>query len=294
MNERDWELLKVLYEIKSITRAADRLFMTQPALSIRLRNMESYFNTTLVIRNKRGIQFTAEGEYLAKKASFMLNEMTNVKEHILTMKGTISGTVRIGASHFMSKFILPPILQSFKKEYPEVRYQVFSGWSRDILQLVVSNNVHMGFVRGEYHFSGERLLLYKDVMCFANKDKVSASELDKLYLIDYQNDPLNQLLINRWWVENYSIPPRISMNVDRLDTCLEMVRNGLGYGFLPSTVMGMAPEIYHEPLTYKNGKYCERDTWLFYNKDACELSLVKAFIDKLSGMEIGACKLKAA
>jgi len=71
MNERDWELLRVLYEVKSITRAADRLFITQPALSIRLKNIESYFNTTLVIRNKKGIQFTSEGEFLAKKASFM-------------------------------------------------------------------------------------------------------------------------------------------------------------------------------------------------------------------------------
>ena len=53
MNERDWELLRVLYEVKSITRAADRLFITQPALSIRLKNIESYFNTTLVIRNEK-------------------------------------------------------------------------------------------------------------------------------------------------------------------------------------------------------------------------------------------------
>lgn len=287
MNERDWELLKVLYETKSITRAADRLFLTQPALSIRLKNIEANFDTTLVIRNKRGIQFTSEGEYLAKKASSMINEMTLVKEHLQTMKGTISGTIRIGASHFMSKYTLPSILTDFKKEHPDVKYRLYSGWSRDVLQLVLNNDVHMGFIRGDYHFPGERLLLYKDVMCFANLKKVALTELDKLYLVDYQNDPLNQLLINRWWVENYSIPPRINMNVDRLDTCLEMVRHGLGYGFLPSTVMAMAPELYNEPLVYKNGKRCERDTWLFYNKEACELSLVNAFISKVSSLKLG-------
>lgn len=287
MNERDWELLRVLYEVKSITRAADRLFITQPALSIRLKNIEAYFNTTLVIRNKKGIQFTSEGEFLAKKASFMINEMTLVKEQIQTMKGTVSGTIRIGASNFMSKYVLPAILSDFKKEYPDVRYQLYSGWSRDILQMVINNDVHMGFIRGDYHFTGERLLLYRDVMCFANVTKVLPTELDRLNLIDYQNDPLNQLLINRWWLENYSTPPRISMNVDRLDTCLEMVRHGLGYGFLPSTVTKMAPELYSEPLVYKNGKRCERDTWLFYNKEACELSLVNAFISKISTLKLG-------
>lgn len=286
MNERDWELLKVLYEKKSITHAADALFMTQPAMSIRLKNIEAFFNTAIVIRTKKGIQFTAEGEYLAQKASTMLNELNSVKEHILNMQETVSGTIRIGASNFVSKYILPPLLRQFQDTYPGVEYQVYTGWSRDMLKLVVNNDVHMSFIRGDYHFPGERMLLFKDVMCIVNAKEISSAQLDQLPLIEYQNDPPNQLLINRWWIENYATPPRTRMFVDRLDTCLEMVKFGLGYGFLPSSVLHIAPELYHEPLILKSGKRCERDTWLFYHKEACELNLVKAFISTLAKLEL--------
>lgn len=286
MNERDWKLLKLLYEKKSITHAADALFMSQPALSIRLKNIESYFNTPIVIRTKKGIQFTAEGEYLAQKSYDMLNDLDTVKEHVQSMQETVSGTIRIGASNFVCKYLLPPLLRQFQDAYPGVDFQVYSGWSRNIMNLVAKNNVHMAFIRGDYHFSGERLLLFKDVMCVVNAGEIPSANLDQYPLIEYQNDPPNQLLINRWWIENYSTPPRIRMQVDRLDTCLEMVKYGLGYGFLPSSVLHIAPDLYHEPLRLKSGNLCERDTWLFYHKDAYELNQVKAFVSMIEKIEL--------
>lgn len=71
MDEKDWLILKTLHEKKSITKTAETVFMSQPALSTRLQHIESRFNTVIVMRGKKGVQFTPEGEYLTSSCPLL-------------------------------------------------------------------------------------------------------------------------------------------------------------------------------------------------------------------------------
>ncbi|MDS9201619.1 LysR family transcriptional regulator, partial [Streptococcus pneumoniae] len=74
MDEKDWEAMQVLHEEKNISRASERLYISQPALTYRLKNLEKDMGTKLFFKTKKGIELTAEGVYLAQYADEMVTK----------------------------------------------------------------------------------------------------------------------------------------------------------------------------------------------------------------------------
>jgi DNA-binding transcriptional LysR family regulator len=279
MDEQDWLLIKTLFEKKSITKAASALFVSQPALSSRLQQIEARFGAKIVVRSKKGVQFTPEGEYLVAGARDILKKMQVVEENIQNMCDQATGTLRIGASNFATKYLLPELLRRFKEMHPRIEFKVTTGWSKDIVNLVYNNDVHIGFVRGEYSWPGEQELLFEEKMYVSHKQNIALMDLPHLPRISYRNDYSIQLLLDKWWNEKFLAPPRIGMEVDKVDTCKEMVSKGLGYGFLPGMILKHHDELHNIEMRYRNGKPMLRRTWLFYHKETMELNLVRAFND---------------
>lgn len=279
MDEKDWLILTTLYEKNSITKTAATLFISQPALSNRLQQIEARFGAKIVVRTKKGVQFTPEGEYLVKGAYDILKRIQIMDEQIQNMSDTPSGVLRIGASNFSTKYILPELLSWFKSLYPSIEFKVITGWSRDIVNLVYNNDIHLGFVRGDYSWPGEQLLLFEEKMYVCSKTSLRLIDLPHMPRIDYGNDYSNQLLLDKWWSENYSVSPHIGMTVDRVDTCKEMVFKGLGYAFLPATILGKNHNMWIHELRFKSGAPLNRKTWMLYNKETMDFKVVKAFFD---------------
>jgi len=100
MEDRDWLILQELYRTKNITKASQKLYMSQPALTARLQNIETEFDVKVVIRSTKGIKFTQQGEYLAHKADEMLQQLHTIKDQVQSMKDEVGGTIDIGASNY--------------------------------------------------------------------------------------------------------------------------------------------------------------------------------------------------
>lgn len=279
MNEKDWLILKTLSEKKSITKTAQSLFISQPALSSRLQQIEARFGTAIVVRSKKGVQFTPEGEYLVKGACDILKRIQVLEENIQNMQETMTGTLRIGTSHFFTKHMLPDLLASFKAQHPGIEFKVTTNWSREIISLIQNNEVQIGFIRGDYDWTGEKELLFKEKMYISFKNEFSLTDLPYMPRIDFHNEYSTQLLLDKWWNEHFSIPPRIGMEVDKVDTCKEMVSRGLGYAFLPATIFNENDKLCNYEIVYKSGQSLMRKTWMFYQKESTDLKLVKAFLD---------------
>lgn len=75
MDQKDWKVLKLLHEEKNITKTAEKLFVSQPSLSYRLKNLEKEMGADIIFKTKTGIEFTSEGEYLVKYAKEMLQKL---------------------------------------------------------------------------------------------------------------------------------------------------------------------------------------------------------------------------
>jgi DNA-binding transcriptional LysR family regulator len=285
VDERDWLIFHILYEKKNITKTGQALFISQPALTARLRQIEENLGTKLIYRSGKGIHFTPQGEYLAKCSKEMLSRMREIKDHLMNMHEEVQGTLRIAASHYMTKYKLPRLLKLFKMDYPHIEFKVTTTWSKEVLNLVNNQDAHIGFIRGDYPWPNEKKLLFDEPMCIASTDPVQIADLPRLPMISYRSDEFAQLLIDNWWRENFTVPPLISMEVDRVDTCKDMVLNGHGFAIMPSLILNKADDLHKMIITNKNNAPILRNTWLIYQKELLDINAVCAFVHFLEHID---------
>ena len=282
MDEKDWIALKMLYEEKNISHTSERLYISQPALTYRLKNLEKEFQTTLFFKVKGGIEFTAEGAYLARYSDEMINHLQRTKDHMSNLQGEVKGTLRLGVSSNFAQYKLPKILKSFSTRYPNVQFNVNTGWSTDIMNQLDSSQVQLGILRGNHDWYGKKQLLHKEKLCLISSEEVEMEKLPDLPFINYKTDTSLDNLIKGWWHDRYSKPPFITMETDRQQTCKEMVKNGLGIAIVPEICLEPSDNLYNYELLYRSGDPVERNTWIMYSEDSLQLSTVKSFIEFLT------------
>ncbi|MFV2047108.1 LysR family transcriptional regulator [Metabacillus sp. YM-086] len=110
--------------------------MSQPPLTKRIQQIDKEFELAIISRGTKGIQFTPQGEYLAKCADEMLICIRHIKETVQNMNQEVSGTLRLGVSNYTTRHKLPKLLKLFREQFPGVNYKVTTGWSREVFNLV--------------------------------------------------------------------------------------------------------------------------------------------------------------
>ncbi|WP_221563237.1 LysR family transcriptional regulator [Alkalihalobacillus sp. TS-13] len=286
METRDWSILQILYREKNITKAAKQLYISQPALTNRLKQIEKEFGVKIVNRGRRGIQFTSQGEYLAKCADEMLLRIRSIKENVHDMRDIVSGTLRLGVSNYFAHYQLPGVLKLFKDRFPNIEYKVTSGWSSEIAPLLPKKDIHIAFVKGDFNWVDEKHLLFDETICVVSKDRIQLDELPELPRIDYRSEYSLKSVIDNWWAEHYTHPPLINIEVDKVDTCKEMVLNGLGYAIMPSMILRDTEGLYTIDLKTKAGEPLLRRTWMLYHKESLNLNMVREFVSFIKSIDM--------
>lgn len=279
MDEKDWYILKMIYEEKNITRSAERLHTSQPALTYRLNQIQDEFSSKIFSRGKSGIRFTPEGELIVSYANNMIAQLSKLKDQLANMNEKIQGELRIGVSSNYAHYKLPSILEKFLSIYPDVQVKVNTGWSSKILKLFQNEELHIGIIRGDYQWDGPKLLLDEDPMCLISKDPIDINELPKHPRISYKTDQNLKFVLDKWWQSKFNEEPLISMEVDRLETCKEMVKTGLGYGIIPSFLLENENNLFIQNITTPDHKFIYRKLWMFYHANEMNLSAVRAFVE---------------
>lgn len=279
MNEKDWILLVTLNEEHNITKTAERLFISQPALSYRINKLEQEFKSKLFIRNRKGLYFTPQGEYLVQFARRMVGELQETKETIQSMDKEVKGTLKLGVSSTIGRYILPKMLRAFLNHYPDINVNVITGLSSEIEPVLLSSDIHIAIIRGKQRWLEKKMLLKTEPLLAASNYKINMNELPKLNRIYYKTDSSLKDIIDNWWFEKYETRSNITMAVDNLETCKEMVKMGLGYAILPGICLQTEKSLYVEPLLFANGNPVERKTWVYSRDSSMQFAPVKAFFD---------------
>lgn len=286
MESRDWTILKVLFEQKNITKTAELLYISQPALTKRLQQMEKNFGVQIVQRGRRGVHFTPQGEYLVKCADEMLTKLQEINDNITNMDDKVVGTLRLGATYLITRTRIPRLLKLFKEKYPDVEFKVTTGWSEDVYQSLVNHDVQIALLRGGYKWQEGKRLLFQEPLLLASEKEINIEDLPNLPRIDYESDYKLREMIDNWWTDHFSVPPLISMTVDKSDTCKEMIENGLGYAIVPGYVLNDSNDLFKMKLTDNKGNPIVRNTWMFYHEESLNLKLVRAFVEFVDSIDL--------
>lgn len=281
MDDKDWRILKMIAEEKNITKAAARLFISQPALTYRLKNIEDEFGTQIVTRVPSGVVFTPQGDFLLDYVSEMLLRYDAAKEQIKNMADKVQGALRIGSSGVFAHYNLPKILKGFLDLYPEVDISVKAGLSHEFISMLQKQEIAIAIVRGEHDWDGERFLLAEEPICLVSRDKIELNELLEKPHIRCQTDPSLNKMVDDWWRKNFNAPPHTTMELGTVDTARQMVLHGLGWAILPSIGLLKSDTLYTQALTWQDGSPLIRTTWVYCSNGARELQTVRAFLSFL-------------
>ena len=232
----------------SVSRAAESLFLTQPALTARLKTLESDLGVELFVRSARGMRLTDAGRAFLPYAQRTLGLVTEARQVVADLREGSTGELVIGAAPAVSTYLLPAILQAFRVAYPNVRLGVKTGHTEEVLEMVLRQEVHIGLGRPVRHPEVELIPVFEDEMLlvvsrrhpFASRARVRMDELASERLILFDRTSSYHELTSSLFREAGVVPASV-MELDNVEAAKKMVQLGLGVALLPR--MALAAEL---------------------------------------------------
>lgn len=278
MDEKDLELLLTLYETKNITQASGKLYLSQPSLTKRLQQIEADLGTNLVLRSKRGIEFTPSGDQAVQHARKIQSELSILRELLKTNSNNVSGILHLGASAHYAQYTLPRILKIYTNNFPDSDVHVTVGKSQKLCNKLMNQELSLAMIRGDYTWKEGKILISKEPVYLIHSRENKNKSLSQLPYIWRNSDTLFNGQIIQWLLEQEMPTDGFKYNVDSYSTCIEMVRCGLGWTIAPEICLSDFDGV-AIPLKFGNGENFTRSTYLFYREFAYQFPQVQAFIN---------------
>jgi len=282
MQTSELRMLVVLAEEMNMRKAAERLFVSQPALSQRLQTIEKSWGLQIFIRSQKGLTLTPAGEKIIAYAQEVVLKEEKVKEEILALEGEVHGTLKLAVASIIGQHWLPSVLKTYVRKYPHAKISLITGWSSEILKSMYEDHVHLGIIRGNPEWKGLKKHLLTDTLYLVDTEIQNIEEVLRTErpFIQFKSDSSYYQEIQDWWHRQFNTSPKRTIVVDQIETCKQMALNGIGYAILPSvTLQDEEHGVFKIPLLDEDGKPIERDTWLLGFESSFGLKQVKAFLE---------------
>ncbi|MBA9038733.1 DNA-binding transcriptional LysR family regulator [Bacillus aryabhattai] len=236
MNMNNLELFMKVAEKMSVTEASRELFISQPAVSKAVKNLETYLNIKLFIRDKKnGLMLTEVGKEILVLARQMKGIENKIYQVANQENKLLSGKIKVGSFPAASTNILPKTLALFRAKYPLVNIELIEGTSNQIKKWVEDRTVDMGIVASPFE-PYEYKMLNKDYMVAIIPDNHNLSQEKRVNLKKHQADIIfckggHEIAISKVF-QNNNIKLKESLTVQSAETLISMVKNDLGIGII--------------------------------------------------------------
>lgn len=239
----NYESYKIFYYVakyQSISKAAENLLISQPAVSYQIKTLEDALGITLFVRTKKGVTLTDEGKVLFHYVEKGVESFINGEHALTNLKNLDYGNIRIGASTTVSKHVLMPYLEKFHKLYPNIDINITNNLTENLLTDLRNGNLDMLLLNlpmKEYSdLKIEKVLDVQDIFV-ANKDlflsinkKLNLNELNNYPLL-FQKKPSN----TREYLDNYLKDNNVvlipKMEIVSYNLIMDFIKSGFGIGY---------------------------------------------------------------
>ncbi len=241
---RQIECFLAVARLRNVSRAAEEMFLTQPALTARLKSLEEEVGDALFVRTSRGMRLTEAGREFLPHAERCVGSFGEGKRRLQELRGGSGGRLVLGASPGVGTYGLPGLLERFVAAYPRVSVSVKTGHSENILEMVLKEDVQIGLTRTMSHPEVESLSLYEDELVlvvdpghrFTESGTAELAEMGTEQIILFDNDSsYNEQ--TRALLRDAGIREFRTLEVDNIEAAKRMVEHRLGVAFLPRTAV---------------------------------------------------------
>lgn len=231
-----YRVFSVVAKNNSFSSAAKDLYMTQPAVSQAMMQLENELGTRLFNRTPKGVTLTTEGSLLFEYTNSALGLLDAGEEKLLEFKNLTTGQLKIGVGDTISRFFLMPYLEAFHTMYPNIKLQMLNGTTSEICNFIKSGEVDIGFCNFPIEDSTLQLTVCTDIqdifVCGEKYKTLSSKSLSYEDLLKFPLIFLEKKSNSRKYVEDYlfargvHIEPEFELGSH--DLVLEFARSNLG------------------------------------------------------------------
>lgn len=236
--------LRGFYEVAregSFTRAARRLFLTQPAVSLQIKALEEELGEQLLERSGRTLRLTPAGNILLERARVVFGELEAAREEIESLRQVVRGRVVVGTSDTNCTYVLPEVLGEFCSAYPEVAVEVRNKMSSEVGQMVLEDRADFGMVtlpishrslRTEALFTREDVLICPAGHRLGRRRSVSlkTAATEPLLLLE-QGSRSRTMLDEAFGAAG--LHPQVAMDLGSIEVIKRFVEAGFGLAVVP-------------------------------------------------------------
>src|SRR5262245_13118292 len=226
---------------RSFTRAAARLALTQPAISLQMKALEEELGEPLLVRHRTRLRLTPAGELLYQHAQAVLTSLEAARADITAFHQGLRGHVRLATSDTNSLYILPEVLRQFRECYPQVRIDIRDKMSSQVLQLVVDHEVDFGLatlplrhpqVTTEVLCTREDVVICAPGSPLAREALVSLAQVSPYPLLALARGSTSRQLLEVAF-QQAGVPMQVAMNLGNIEVIKRFVAIGLGLAIVP-------------------------------------------------------------
>ena len=281
----------------SMTAAADKLYLTQPAVSQQIRNLEEDLGVELLVRGVRQIKATPQGEVLYEYAKKIIHLTQQAEIAIKSIGNQMKGQLRIGTLNSIGLQLMSPIVARLMRHNPELSLKIeydrgeelIKAFKKSLYDIIILPDAKTEF-NAEVENSEQKFLLKEEMwLVGSSKDEkmpqqIQSKDLGAFPLVNFTDEfpHFNSLLQEKLAGASNSTAIFESSNVRTLKRVIE---SGLGWGFLPAHSIkkqvrsGRLNRVYVKDLHY------ELDLMFYYKKNSENKALVEVFYQTLSQQE---------
>ena len=244
----DLHQLRGFYEIartRSFTRAADKLFLSQPAISLQVKALEGELGEPLFDRKRREIRLTEAGEVLFKYVQQVFDGLEDARNEIAALHNEVRGRLVVGTSDTNCTYILPDVLEEFRRCYPGVDLDIRNRISPEIVNLVAADGVDIGLVTlpvRHRDVQEHALLQRQDVLicrpdhCLGGRKRIRLADITSFPLLVLERGSTSRQLLDVALLKENVSPP-IAMELGGIEVLKRFVEIGLGLAIVPQVAI---------------------------------------------------------
>lgn len=246
MDSQDLRAFLAVVDSGSFTAAAEQLFITQPAVSKRISQLEQTLGSRLFDRIGRQVQLTESGRALLPRARAVLRDMDDIGRAIASLGDEVSGALRIGTSHHIGLHRLPDVLRRYSRAYPKVQLDLHFIDSEEAWDGVLDGDLELGVVTlpPDPDPRAHSETVWHDPLVFMvspDHPLAASGTVELAQLTGFSAILPSPVTFTRRIVEDMfarqGLALNISMSTNYLETIHMMVSIGLGWSVLPASML---------------------------------------------------------
>lgn len=318
--QQEMKYIFSIYEEGSISKAAEKLYMTQSALSMAVQRVEHSIKALIFDRSKRPLELTPVGELYIQKYYEISQLEKELEEQIHDMNHLKSGSLTIGGTQYIFSYILAPILMQFKTQYPDVEIHLTECSSGQLEDKLINGSIDICMKCDEVtapftshgHAFYDHLLLTmprsfiqqynlppialsaeeikKSVLNASPSENLAPTYWERipLLLLTSGNNMHNRIL---GLFEQHDIQPSVTLEVEQLVTAYHLAASGLGATFVPDTIV---LKNNHDNLVYYKiaSPLITRDFHFIMNKKGYITNAARIFMEMVRYNNLSEKKMK--